>query len=51
MASKKHRDKVARHGGYNLLRNNAHLQRKKNKVKLKKLEVKDDNEIDPSKDE
>jgi len=42
MASKKHREKIARHGGYNLLRKNAHLQRKRNKVKLKKINIKDD---------
>lgn len=44
MASKKHLDKIAKHGGYNILRNNAHLQRKKSRVKLKQLVVKDDKE-------
>lgn len=36
MASKKRKKKVANEGGYNWERNNAHIQRKKSKVQLKK---------------
>lgn len=38
MASKKRLKKIAREGGYNWEQNNAHIQRKKNKVQLKKAE-------------
>lgn len=38
MASKKKLKKIAKEGGYNWEHNNAHIQRKKSKVQLKKAE-------------
>lgn len=38
MASKKRKKKIANEGGYNWERNNVHIQRKKNKIRLKKAE-------------
>ena len=38
MASKKRKKKTANEGGYNWERNNVHIQRKKNKIQLKKAE-------------